>query len=162
MHVSSQKTFQLVLAAVALLSGSPTLAQDNAAVVTSDGNAAAVDNGSDMVDHGHDHDHEYCSDIETLSAEEEACSKANNCTECDIGDFGKKCSSYRMEHCAEIDCCPACDSVIRGMWACEHGWFCGEDLGTCDAMASGAAVHKGVGSSLAAAGVAATILWPVL
>ena len=63
---------------------------------------------------------------------ESTCKADNSCTECSDFNFGDDCTSNKREHCAEIECCPTCESEIRSMFACEHGATCGVEL-TCEA-----------------------------
>jgi hypothetical protein len=62
------------------------------------------------------------------AAAEIACKDANTCSVCEDVNFGDDCYSNTQEHCAEIDCCSACEAEIRAMWACEHGTICGDEL----------------------------------
>jgi hypothetical protein len=68
---------------------------------------------------------EECQDA---SAAEIACKAANACDACSDFNFGDDCSSNKAEHCAEIDCCSACEAEIRAMWVCEHGTVCGDEF----------------------------------
>ena len=74
-----------------------------------------------------------CDDV-TVAAET-TCKSDNACTECSDFNFGDDCASNQREHCAEIECCPTCETEIRSMFACEHGATCGEGL-TCGAPPS--------------------------
>ena len=79
-----------------------------------------------------DHEHGECAEMEQMHEAENACVEANGCTGCEDVDFGDDCAANKKEHCAEIKCCPACETEIRAMFGCEHGNECGEDLGICD------------------------------
>ena len=68
-------------------------------------------------------------DPETEEAEV-SCKQSNGCEACTDFHFGDDCAANGEEHCAEISCCPACESEIRAMFACEHGQACGTEL-TC-------------------------------
>ena len=68
-------------------------------------------------------------DAETEEAEV-SCKQSNGCEACTDFHFGDDCAANGQEHCAEISCCPACESEIRAMFACEHGEACGTEL-TC-------------------------------
>ena len=70
-------------------------------------------------------DYESCG---VAAAAEIACKDANTCSVCEDVNFGDDCYSNTQEHCAEIDCCSACEAEIRAMWACEHGTICGDEL----------------------------------
>ena len=61
-----------------------------------------------------------CADIATLSAAEESCTTANNCTGLTDPSFGSDCVGNREEHCAEIAACTACEAEIRAMFDCEQ------------------------------------------
>ncbi|GMH91453.1 hypothetical protein TrVE_jg11538 [Triparma verrucosa] len=66
-----------------------------------------------------------CLDFDAAEAAEITCKSSNGCTECSDFNFGDDCDSNQSEHCAEIQCCPACQSEIEMMWTCEHGATCG-------------------------------------
>ena len=61
-----------------------------------------------------------CTDFDTLSAAEESCTTANNCTGLTDPNFGSDCVGNREEHCAEIAACTACEAEIRAMFDCEQ------------------------------------------
>merc|ERR1712216_454053 len=61
---------------------------------------------------------------------ESTCKADNDCTDCSDFNFGDDCDANQREHCAEIECCPSCETEILSMFACEHGATCGTDL-TC-------------------------------
>jgi hypothetical protein len=70
-----------------------------------------------------------CTDQAVIDAES-TCKTTNSCDSCSDFNFGDDCDSNTVEHCAEIECCPACESEILAMFACEHGAACGDTL-TC-------------------------------
>jgi hypothetical protein len=62
----------------------------------------------------------------STTAAEASCKSTNpGCANCSDFNFGSDCGSNQREHCAEIQCCPACTSQIQAMWTCEHGSTCG-------------------------------------
>eukprot|EP01051_Picozoa_sp_SAG22_P015822 SAG22_NODE_2129_length_2969_cov_6.022997_1_plen_679_part_10 len=69
-----------------------------------------------------------CPDFDAAAQAESDCKTGNGCTECSDFNFGDNCDSNKDEHCAEIDCCPACEAEIQAMWTCEHGPVCGNEL----------------------------------
>jgi hypothetical protein len=67
-----------------------------------------------------------CFDFDAAKEAEVTCKDKSACSECSDFNFGDDCNSNKKEHCAEIDCCTACEAEINRMWGCEHGGFCGE------------------------------------
>ena len=84
---------------------------------------------------GHDGEELSCGCDDATMTAESTCKSDNACTECSDFNFGDDCASNQREHCAEIECCPTCETEIRSMFACEHGATCGEGL-TCGAPPS--------------------------
>ena len=91
-----------------------------------------------------------CTEMEQMHEAENACIEAHGCTDCEDVDFGDDCAANKKEHCAEIKCCPACETEIRAMFGCEHGNECGDDLGTCEEEEDG----HGMGDTASSGAVA--------
>ena len=86
-----------------------------------------------------------CQKFSERNVAEQACKRRQACTNCSDFNFGDDCTSNKKEHCAEIGCCPVCETEIRAMFACEHGDSCGKDLAcgvVCDGMEAKEAVEQ--------------------
>ena len=65
-----------------------------------------------------------CEDFDAVDTVDCPCKAANACSECSDIYFGDDCTSDEREHCAEIECCPACEAEIQVKWRYKHGGVC--------------------------------------